>query len=296
MSKTSPQKLLDLVGKKYLAFTPRGNAAIKLILEILKMQKKYDKVLLQDQGGWLTYPQFVEKLKFEKIELKTDYGLVYANDLKEYKDSILLINSMPAYAFLVDMDAVMEVSKENNIFVINDVSGSIGTEEAKFGDVVFGSFGEDKPLELGEGGFIATDNEEFFKEIVLLNTHKPTDEFLDKLDEKIDLLEDRLSFFEIARYQVIDDLNLYNIIHPEEKGINVIIKYSNEMELNEILLYLKENNLEHTMCPRYIRVNDVAVSIEIKRAKQDEPYTEQEIDFEEEDDSDADKKRDINEE
>lgn len=296
MTKTPPQKLLELVDKKYLVFVNRGNTAIKLILEALKLEKKYSKVLLQDQGGWLTYPQFVEKLKFEKIELKTDYGIIHPHMLKDYSDCILLANSMPAYAFSIDMEEIARVCKEKNIFLINDVSGSIGDDEAKYGDVVFGSFGDEKPIELGEGGFIATNNEHFYKELCELNTYKPTDEFLDSLDKKLDLLDDRLAFFQIMRYQVLEDLKIFNIVYPNEKGINVIVKYDTDFELNEILSYLKENSLEHTMCPRYIRINEKAVSIEIKRIKQDEPLSDEAILDIEDDEFDADKKRDSNEE
>lgn len=300
MSKTTAQKLCELVNKKYVVFTSRGNASIKLILEILKMGKKYSKVLIQDQGGWLTYPQFIDKLKFEKIELKTEYGIVHAKDLEQFKDSIILLNSMPAYAFSLDMEHISEICKKNNLFLINDTSGSIGTEDATYGDVIFGSFGEEKPIEIGEGGFIATNHEWLYKELCELNLYKPSEEFLDKLDKKIDLLDDRLAFFDIIRYQVLNDLSAFNIIHPNERGINVIVKYDNELELNDILLYLKENNLEHTMCPRYIRVNCKAVSIEIKRAKQEEildqdflhPGLDESEDFE---DDDADKRREIDE-
>ena len=90
---TAAQKLCELVGKKYLIFTERGNKAIKLSLEILRMQGQ-KQILIQDQGGWLTYPQFAEKLEFEKIEVKTDFGLVDTKDLESNKNSVLLINSI----------------------------------------------------------------------------------------------------------------------------------------------------------------------------------------------------------
>jgi len=47
--------------------------------------------------------------------------------------------------------------------------------------------------------------------------------------------------------------------------INVIIKFDDEEVKQRIIEYCKENNLEYTVCPRYIRVNENAVSIELKR-------------------------------
>lgn len=268
MTKTAAQKLCELVGKKYLVFTPRGNASIKMSLEVLKLSGEYNSVLMQDQGGWLTYPQFILKLKFEKVELKTDYGLVEPKDLSNHKNTILLINSMPGYAALQDMEVIAEACKENNIFLINDASGSIGNDEAKYGDIIIGSFGDAKPIEVGEGGFIATDDEKIYKELCELNVFKPEEEFLDALDKKIDSLDERLLFFDIKRQEAIEFLKLkHEIIHEYNKGINVIVKFKSEEEKNEITEYCKENNLEFTECPRYIRVNCPAISIEIKRLK-----------------------------
>ncbi len=275
-AKTAAQKMCELVGKKYLLFTPRGNASIKMALEILKLQGKYKKVLMQDQGGWLTYSQFIEKLKFEKVELKTDYGLIDVQDLEKHKGAILLINSMPGYATLEDMEYVYEIAKKNSIVVINDASGSIGNDEAKYGDIIIGSFGDAKPIEVGEGGFIATDDEHLFKEFCELNMHKPDDRFLELLDRKLDTLDERLFFFDIARQQVMEDLAIHDIIQPDGKGINVIVKFNNEEEKQEIEAYCREQELEVTLCPRYIRVNAPAISIEIKRLKQPESVDEEE--------------------
>jgi hypothetical protein len=290
--KTAPQKLCELVDKKYLLFTSRGNTAIKLSLEVLKLKNRYSKVLIQDQGGWLTYPEFIQKLKFEKVELSTDYGLININDLKAYKGSILLINSMPAYSSLEDMEEIYRVAKENNIIVINDASGSVGTDEAKFGDIIIGSFGNAKPIEVGEGGFIATDDAELYKDFCELNIFKPNDEFLDALDKKIDFLQGRLMQFDITRLQVLEDLKTFEIIHPALKGINVIVKFNNEDEKQFILNYCGENSLEFAFCPRYIRVNCPAVSIEIKRIKTQDEEVEETLIEDDEDGIDADKKRD----
>jgi len=56
-----------------------------------------------------------------------------------------------------------------------------------------------------------------------------------------------------------------NIIHKDSKGINVIIRFSSDTEKERLINYCDKNNLEHTLCPRYIRVNVDALSIEVKR-------------------------------
>ena len=42
-------------------------------------------------------------------------------------------------------------------------------------------------------------------------------------------------------------------------------QHNNDEEKDKIIKYCKENNYEYTLCPRYIRVNENAVSIEVKR-------------------------------
>ena len=175
---TPAQKLCGLVGKKYLVFTERGNSAIKLALQAVRMMGK-KKVLIQDQGGWLTYSQFIEKLGMEKIELKTDYGIVAPESLAGHQGCVLLINSMPGYAALQDMEEVADACRKNSIFLLNDASGSIGTGDAEFGDVIIGSFGHAKPVDMGHGGFIATDDERIYREVCGLNMFIPDSGFLD---------------------------------------------------------------------------------------------------------------------
>ena len=60
--------------------------------------------------------------------------------------------------------------------------------------------------------------------------------------------------------QIIDELSLDFMISRE---LSFKIKY--------VVIYKllrEENNLQHTLCPRYIRVNTDAVSIEVKRNHQ----------------------------
>jgi len=257
MKKECELELKRLTGKKYLVFVRRGNTAI---LASLKLVKKlgYETVLIQDQGGWMTYQQYIQKLKLNELRLKTDYGLV--SNIKE-KNAALLFNSMAGYFALQDMKLISDFSKKNKLFLINDVSGSIGTEEAKYGNVILGSFGRWKPLNLEEGAFIAVDNKDyydFFKDFSV-------DINYEKLYKKLSRLKEKLLFFDVLRTKIINELSDYEVIHRNKLGINVIIKFSSDDEKEKLINYCKENNYEFVECPRYIKVLDNAISIEIKR-------------------------------
>ncbi len=161
MKQECEKEILKLSDKKYLFFTDRGNRSIKLALMLAKSLGK-KKAFIQDQGGWITYDQYLKKLKFEYHFIDTDYGIVDLETLKNHidSDSVLLINSMPGYFSLQDdMLEIYELCQEKNCLLINDVSGSIGTEQAKFGDIIIGSFGRWKPIYLEYGGFISFNND-----------------------------------------------------------------------------------------------------------------------------------------
>lgn len=271
MKEKCAEILRELTGKKHVLFVQRGNVAIRLALKLAK-SLGYNKVLLQDQGGWITYEQFCKKEKLEHSDIKTDYGVVELNTIKHYSGCALLINSMPAYAALQPMREITRICMKQKILLINDASGSIGTEEAKYGDIILGSFAIDKPVNIqGHGGFIATDNKEYFDFLEKNNLLFEID-FIGLLG-RLNNLNKRLYDLNSIKNKLIRGLEstefANKIIHKEKKdyeqGINIIVKFDSEKEKEKLIKLAEKENLEFTLCPRGIRVNEEAVSFEIKR-------------------------------
>ena len=253
--------LKQLTGKKKIILTRRGNKAIKFSLKALASAGK-TKLFIQDQGGWMTYPQYAKDFGLGLIKLKTDYGLIKINRIKDQIDnkSILLINSMPGYFAVEDMKTLSEISKKAGAVLINDASGSIGSENAKFGDIIVGSFGKWKPVDVEYGGFIATDGNYFGDMESVFSAN-----FVPILVKKLKNLKKRTEFLKSKAKKVKQALKNFEILHKEHDGLNVIVKFNNDKEKEKILNYCEQNNLEYTICPRYIRVEEDAVSIEVKR-------------------------------
>jgi hypothetical protein len=255
-------KLKELTGKKHIFFTDRGNTSILLSLKLAKHIGK-KKVFIQDQGGWITYEQFIRKLKFDYEFIETDYGLVNPDNLDLGPDSVLLINSMPGYFALQDMAQIEKLCNESGALLINDVSGSIGTKAARYGDIILGSFGRWKPVYLEYGGFIAFDESpKFFEE----NFTKELKDFFSELDQKLEELPARLKKIDLTCKKIKQQLKEFDVIHRDKKGLNVIVKFSSDEEKMKILDFCKVYSYEFTLCPMYIRVMENAVSIEVKRA------------------------------
>jgi len=253
--------LNNLTGKEHIKLVSRGNKAILYALRIAKKLGK-NKLIIQDQGGWITYTQFGSKLKFDIVKLKTDFGLILLDELEKEisENSVLLVNSLSGYFAEQDMDGIYSLCKSKNCFVINDISGSIGTEASKLGDISVASFGLDKPLNYGKGGLIAVADSNWF------SLTQITEEDLGKDFEKKALdLESRLFLLKKVTNKVKKDLANFEIIHRQLEGINVVVKFNSIDEKKKVIGYCKENEYEYTECPRYIRVLTDAISIEVKR-------------------------------
>ncbi|MBI2564902.1 DegT/DnrJ/EryC1/StrS aminotransferase family protein [Candidatus Woesearchaeota archaeon] len=257
------EKIQELTQKKFVTLTQSGDHAIKHVLELAeKLQKT--RLLIQDQGGWLTYKSYARKKGMVVIEVKTDYGIINEEDLikKITANTVLLVNSMPGYIAEQPMENIQKLCQEKNVLLVNDISGSIGTINGKIGNILLCSCGTYKPINLGYGGFIATNDEELHKLITNTNFDQSK---LNALEREIDRLPKRREFFNKINNKIKIELAEKEIIHKNSLGFNVIVKFNNEKQKKEIIDYCNKNNYSYTLCPRYIRVLDNAVSIEVKR-------------------------------
>ncbi len=261
--------LKTLTNKTNIKLVSRGNKAILYALRIAKKLGK-KKVFIQDQGNWITYKQFPKELNLDLQILKTDYGLINADELKNKvdKDSTLLINSLSGYFAEQDMNTIYNVCINKKCFLINDITGTVGTKAATIGDILACSFGNYKPINLGKGGLIAT-NQNWLNKIPIEEV-----ELGEKLIEKINNLEKRLKLFQKTNKKIKHDLKNLEIIHKNKTGINVAVKYKDEKEKNEIIKYCEKNNFKYKLCKKvsdstknlfsFIKVNEDAVSIEVQ--------------------------------
>ena len=78
-------------------------------------------------------------------------------------------------------------------------------------------------------------------------------------------MPNRIKFLTETRNKVINDLKEYSVINKNHLGFVVIVEFTTDSEMENIINYCNTNNLEYTECPRYIRINKKAISIEIKR-------------------------------
>lgn len=203
-------------------------------------------------------------------EVKTKDGILDLDDLKKHASSgTALIYSNPA-GYFAEQPAkqIYDICRKAKCLVIMDVSGSFGNGmcSGDCADILVCSFGKWKLVDNGYGGFVSAGEKGVFDEgKVLYRAMKVSKCSYNCILKKLDVLKERWKFLLTAREKVLKDLKNFDIVYPEKKGINVVVRFKDLEEKEKILKYCKDNNLEYTECPRYIRLNDKAISIEIKR-------------------------------
>jgi len=260
--------LQKLTSHKYIEITTRGDAAITAALSIIPKGKA---VLIPEEGGWLSYPKIPKKVGLAVVKVKCDDAKINLADLhnrlKEHSCGVLLYQNPGGYFAEQSMKEIYSLCQKENCLVIMDVSGSIGTRlcDGVYADILVGSFGEWKLVEAKVGGFISAQEKEIFEKVREYCQLLEDPENLKIILAKIIELPERVLFLTQKRKKIIDDLKSFDLAHKEDLGFVVVVKYKNQIEKETLINYCKHNNLPWTECPRYIRLNKPAISIEVKR-------------------------------
>jgi dTDP-4-amino-4,6-dideoxygalactose transaminase len=152
--------------KKYSFITGNGTSAIYLALKCSKIKKKSYIAISNISCPDLVYaiiwagyrPYFID------IEL-SDYNISVNSLEKSISENSNIKGVVAVHLFgnSCDISRIHDISKNNNIFLIEDCAQSFGLVNSEYrlgsyGDVSIYSFGNGKILELGHGGSIQSDD------------------------------------------------------------------------------------------------------------------------------------------
>ncbi|MFA6088498.1 MAG: DegT/DnrJ/EryC1/StrS family aminotransferase [Candidatus Woesearchaeota archaeon] len=255
--------LFEKTGKSNISFTNRCNDAIKCAYNICaKMNSDCKKVLCQKEGGWMTYDQFALKMGFDVSYVDTNDSIVDLEDLKKKVSSgeylFIIFNRIPGYFCKNDVSEINKICHEYNVLTIEDQCAELALTNSDF---IVCSFGRWKPLNLGHGGFIASNNLlDVAIECKYPELSSEVLPFLLNCDERVSKLKEIV----LRVKKELTDLKL-NVVRPEFTELNVIVSFQDDLEKQKILDYCALNTFEFEECPRDIRINKKAISIEIKR-------------------------------
>jgi hypothetical protein len=260
--------LKKLTGHEFAELTLRGDAAIAAALSIIPKDKV---VLIPEEGGWLSYPRIPAKLGLKVVEVKCDQAKINVADLEkklqQFSVGALLYQNPGGYFAEQPMKEIFALCSSRQSLVIMDVSGSIGTDlcDGSYADILVGSFGEWKLVEAKAGGFLSCQHKIKFGKIKKNIQALEDEKTIAVISKQIQGLASRISFLTEKRQKIIRDLRQFSIVHPRDLGFVVVVKYNHAKEKENLINYCVDNNLSWTECPRYIRLNQPAISIEVKR-------------------------------
>ena len=116
-------------------------------------------------------------------------------------------------------------------------------------DFIIGSFSDWKIVNYGTYGFVSSNLELNAKSI----------EYKKDLEDKIAKAPQRLKNLLALAEKVKTELES-EIFHKDKRGVNVITEYS-----EEVINYCKTKDYKYVICPKYYKVMEKAISIELKR-------------------------------
>ena len=259
-------KINTLTTKENIKITSSGNNSIFIALSAVEGD-----VIIPDQGGWHGFKQIAKFLNKNIITLKTDFGLIntdYLDELEIKDNSALIFTSFAGYTAEQDIKSINKYCTDRNILTIEDASAGVGDVENRLGrnsDVIIASTGSPKIINVGSGGFIATNDENLFNETSLpLKLSKTNKIILSGIYEELKNVNKNLQL----TLNATDYLKKHipNVIHANKRGVNLIIRDDDAKqktwELKKQLPINKSGFINK--CPNYNRVKTKAISIEIK--------------------------------
>ena len=278
--------MADFTNHKYAKIVNSGNAAI-----LSAMNSIDGAIMIPDQGAWNGFKQIAKFLNKDLITVKTNKGLIDLENLNESiiqssenniidlddenNKSALFLTSFAAYTAEQDLKSICDFAHKNNILVVEDASGAIGDYENKladgnYSDIIIGSSGSPKIVNVGDGGFITSnDNKLFEKSNLLLKTNKASNITACGIYNELDFAKENLKkTVDACSYlkESIEDKTDFNVFHKDKRGINVIIEAEDPKSLSYKLRqeFVLDDHGMITKCPNYNRLKEKAVALEIK--------------------------------
>ena len=165
------------VGTKYAIAVTSGTTALHLSLVALGI-KRGDEVIVPD----FTFPATANVVEHVGAKpILTDINLETFNiDVNEIKNKITSKTKaiIPVHLFgqPADMDPIIEIAEENDLYVIEDAACALGAEYkgkkcGNIGDIGCFSFHPRKVITTGEGGMITTNDPDIAEKLRILRNH-----------------------------------------------------------------------------------------------------------------------------
>ncbi len=173
-------KFAKFCGTKYGLATSNGTAALHLALKALDISEG-DEVILPT----LTFIATANAVAYCNakpvfVDSHPDYWCIDPTKIEEkITDKTKAIIPVHLYGHPCDMDPIIKLAKDYDLYIIEDAAEAHGAEYrgrkvGSFGDINCFSFYGNKVITTGEGGMCLTNNEELRDKMIVLRDHGMT--------------------------------------------------------------------------------------------------------------------------
>ncbi|MCQ8904608.1 MAG: DegT/DnrJ/EryC1/StrS family aminotransferase [Methanothermobacter sp.] len=261
-------RIREVTGHRYARLLNSGNAAILLLSHRLE-----GPLLVPDQGGWRGFRRIPEITGREVLSVETDRGLLDPDVLDARLDETgaraLLVTSFAGYTAEQPIRELSDVCRSHGALLVEDASGSVSDPlgrlcNGKISDIIIASTGAPKTVNAGGGGFISTSIPEIVQQDMLLSALKADPYVRAAVALEMEAAERNLT--ETLRACSYLKENLEGALHPEMRGINVIIPSGDPQgDVSRLRRVIDAGGRSiFTRCPSYDRVLESAVAVEVK--------------------------------
>ena len=167
------KKLCEMTGTKYGVLAPNGTLGLILGLKALGI-KPGDEVIVPDSTFFASATS-VEFLGAKPVfvDVCEDLQINVEDCERALTEKTKAIMPVHLFGFTPDMGKVEQFAKKHNLLVIEDAAQGLGIKWngkscGSFGDIGSFSFFADKTLTTCEGGFVTTNNEEIYDNLLFL--------------------------------------------------------------------------------------------------------------------------------
>lgn len=258
-----------LTGHQQVKIVNSGNAAILSVMSTLN-----GTILIPDQGAWSGFAEMASLMRLETRKLDTNQGVIDPEILIEFLDhypvEALFLTSFAAYTAEQPLKEIYQICEKNDILLVEDASGALGDPtknlaHKKQAHVIVASTGSPKMVNAGSGGFFSTNREEVVgdsKRITRALRANP----LTGAAIRVEVQNASESFSKTVAACKFLKKEFETSFHRDKRGVNVCLSSSNPRKFAHQL----RNHLEVigggmiTICPRYERLTEQAICLEIK--------------------------------
>ncbi|MDP3066196.1 MAG: DegT/DnrJ/EryC1/StrS family aminotransferase [Methanobacteriaceae archaeon] len=268
-TQTAEDSVKKLTQHQHVRVVNSGNSAILSVMSTLK-----GPILIPDQGGWSGFCKMGNFLGLKIHKITTGLGLIdpelLNQKLQKTSFKALFLTSFAGYIAEQPVKELYQICEENRVLLVEDASGSLGDTTKKLAcgkhaHVILASTGSPKIVNVGSGGFFSTNNQDLVKESKeITKTLKPSP--LTCAGLSVEIKNASHSFSSTVEGCEFIKKELESVFHRKKRGVNICLPSCNPKKV----AYKLRNRINVvgggmiTICPRYERIEQKAVCLEIK--------------------------------